>query len=264
MREVNFRTLRTSEQSEQPQRYSQNQRGRGRNFNQSRWIDKSRIQCYYCKKFGHYESECRKKQEDLNRGRANVTNIEEGTSESMFFSCQVTEEARNSHDLWLLDSGCNNHMTSNKDLFSNLDNSVTSQIKLGDDYQKKVLGKGVIYILTKQDEKKDIHDVYYVPGLRHNMMSVGQMNEHGYKVIFEGSKCTILDKPPSKKIIATIQMTKNRMFPLILRNVNLSQSYAQNVSSSDETWLWHLRYGHLPFSSLIIYKRSLWSKVFPL
>jgi transposase InsO family protein len=238
--------------------------GEGRNFNQSRWTNKSRIQCYYCKKFGHYESECRKKQEDLNRGRENVTNTEEGTSESMFFSCQVTEEASNNHDLWLLDSGCNNHMTGNKDFFSSLDSSVTSQIKLGDDYQKKVLGKGVVFVLTKQDEKKDIHDVYYVPGLRHNLMSVGQMNEHGYKVIFEGSKCTILDKPPSKKIIATIQMTKNRMFPLILRNLNLSQSYAQNVSSSDETWLWHLRYGHLPFSSLSILQKKSMVKGFPI
>jgi hypothetical protein len=114
-------------------------------------------------------------------------------------------------------------------LFSILDSFVTSQIKLGDDYQKKFAGNGIIFVLTKKNESKDIHDVYYVHGLRHNLMSVGQMNEHGYKVIFEGSKCTILEKPPSKKIIATIQMTKNRMFHLILRNVSLPESYAQNV-----------------------------------
>jgi hypothetical protein len=54
---------------------------------------------------------------------------------------------------------------------------------MGDDYQKKVAGKGIIYVLTKQDENKDIHDVYYVPGLRHNLTSVGEMHEHGYKVI---------------------------------------------------------------------------------
>jgi hypothetical protein len=34
----------------------QPQRGRGRRSN-----EKSSIQCYYCKKYGHYESECRKK-----------------------------------------------------------------------------------------------------------------------------------------------------------------------------------------------------------
>jgi hypothetical protein len=63
-------------------------------------------------------------------------------------------------------------MTGNKYFFSSLDISVTSQIKLGDDYQKKVVGKGIISVLTKQKEKKDIHDVYYVPSLRHNLMSV--------------------------------------------------------------------------------------------
>jgi len=120
----------------------------------------------------------------MNKGRANVTNSKEGRFESMFFSCQVTEVERNSHEIWLLDSGCNNHMTGNKDLFSSLNIFITSQNKFGDDYQKKVVGKGIIYVLTKQDEKKDIYDVYYVPGLIHNLMSVGRMDEHGYKFIF--------------------------------------------------------------------------------
>jgi hypothetical protein len=75
----------------------------------------------------------------LNRGRENVIDGKEGTFESMFFSCQVTEEERNNHDLLLLDSGYNNHMTCNKKLFTSLDSSVTSQIKMGDDYQKKFL-----------------------------------------------------------------------------------------------------------------------------
>ena len=55
---------------------------------------------------------------------------------------------------------------------------------MGYDYQKKVAGKGINFVLTKQDEKKDIHDVYYVLGLRHNLMSVGHMNEQRYRVIF--------------------------------------------------------------------------------
>jgi hypothetical protein len=49
-------------QRQQQQNQHQNfqpQRGRGRRSN-----EKSSIQCYYCKKYGHYESECRKKQAD--------------------------------------------------------------------------------------------------------------------------------------------------------------------------------------------------------
>jgi hypothetical protein len=41
----------------------QPQRGRGRRSN-----DKASIQCYYYKKYGHYESECRKKQADQHSG----------------------------------------------------------------------------------------------------------------------------------------------------------------------------------------------------
>jgi hypothetical protein len=59
-------------------------------------------------------------------------------------------------------------------------------------------------------------------------------------------------------------MTKNRMLPLILRNLNLSQSYAQNVSRLDETWLWHLTYGHLPFSSLLVLNKKYMVKGFPI
>lgn len=158
----------------------------------------------------------------MNKGRENVTNANEGTSELMFLSCQETQEARN-YDLWLLDSGCNNHMTSNKKLFSSLDNSVKSEIKLGDYHYVNVVGKGTISILSKQKEKKNIPNVYLVPGLKHDLMRVGQLSLNGYEVIFKGLTCTILDKSTSRRIIEKIQMARNRMFPLILRNFIQSQ-----------------------------------------
>ena len=95
----------------------------------------------YCKKYGHYEHECRKKQADENNSRANVSKEEEGLSEVMFLSYQATENHCNS-DLWLLDSGCSNHMTGNKSLFSSLDSSVITNIKLGDDSLVPAKGKG--------------------------------------------------------------------------------------------------------------------------
>ena len=77
----------------------------------------------------------------MKKNRANVTNVDEGTSHSMFLSCHVAEEFNN-RDIWLLDSGCSNHMTGNQDMFSILDDSVKSEIKLGDDHKVNALGKG--------------------------------------------------------------------------------------------------------------------------
>lgn len=40
------------------------------------------------------------------------------------------------------------------------------------------------------------------------------------------------------------------MFPLVMKNINLCQSYVHDVSSKNETWLWNRRYGHLSFKTL--------------
>ena len=62
--------------------------------------------------------------------------------------------------------------------------------------------------------------------------------------------------PPSRRLIAKVEMTKNKIFPLSLRSANLSQSVAHTVSSLDETWLWHCRFGHLPSKSLNLLRKQ--------
>jgi hypothetical protein len=247
-------------QRHQQQNQHQNfqpQRGRGRRLN-----DKTSIQCYYCKNYGNYESECRKKQADHLSGRACVSNHTGETSRGMFLSCHKTEEQPK--DLQLLDSGCRNHMTGNKELLSCIDSSISSDITLGNDYLVKFQGKGTIPILTKHNVKKDINNAYHVPDMKHNLLSVGNLIEHGYKVLFEGSSCKIYDKIPRKKLISEIHMTPNRMFPLTLRTANLIQPYAQSASTLNETMVWHTRFRHLPFQSLILLQKHSMVKGLPI
>ena len=47
-------------------------------------------------------------------------------------------------NIWYLDSGCNNHMRENNKIFMELDNSVTSQVKLGNRKMQNIEGKGLI------------------------------------------------------------------------------------------------------------------------
>jgi hypothetical protein len=77
-------------QRQQQQNQHQNfqpQRGRGRRSN-----EKTSIQCYYCKKYGHYESECRRKQANHLSSGAHVSNHMGETSRGMFLSSHKTEE----------------------------------------------------------------------------------------------------------------------------------------------------------------------------
>ena len=70
------------------------------------------IQFNHFKKYVYYERECKKKQADQNSGQAHISK-EEDSSKVMCLSYQETEENCNTN-LWLLYSGCNNHMTGNK------------------------------------------------------------------------------------------------------------------------------------------------------
>ena len=72
----------------------------------------------------------------------------------MFLTCNVAQEKQS--DIWNLDSRCGNHMSRNIDMFSNLDESVKSEVTLGTNSKVSVVGKWKIHILTKKGEKKYI------------------------------------------------------------------------------------------------------------
>lgn len=182
---------------------------------------------YYCNKFGHFARDCRKKIVDQGNQRTNVTT--ESTN-SMFLAYLTMHEA--SASVWLLDSGCSNDMTCNKDLVANVDQSVKTEVKLGTDKTVEVDGKGVVNILTKQEELKIISEVYYVPNLKHNLLSVGQFTQKGYKVIFQSQEILIYDKPPSKQLIAKVQMTRNKLVPLIVNYSGQMSSFT--LACSDD------------------------------
>ena len=88
----------------------------------------------------------------------------------MFLTCDFTQESSNV--IWFLDSACNNHMTENKEVFSSLDTRIQSEVKLGNDSKVKVNSKNVIVVYAKNGKRRTIHDVYYVPGLMCNLLSV--------------------------------------------------------------------------------------------
>ena len=112
-------------------------------------------------------------------------------------------------------------------------------------------------VRTKKGEKKEIQNVYFAPSMKHNLMSIGQLIQNGYKVLMENDMCVIHEKDGSKNLLAAVQMTKNRMFPLRIETCFSSQVGAAPPTQSalrsvieDPSRLWHLRYGHLGYVGL--------------
>lgn len=199
----------------------------------------------FFKKYGHKEANYWTKQKDEQL--------------QVNFSVQIEDEGRlfmahsyispSSNDVWFLDSGCSNHMSGTRSLFKELDESQIGDVRLGDNKQMQVAGKGIIAIKTVQGDIKLLYDVQFVPNLAHNLLSIGQLMSSGYKIVFGDGMCVVIDKKSGRSIV-NVHMTQNRMFPLDVSNDVVNNALIAKEKNDSE--LWHLRYGHLNARSLKI------------
>lgn len=143
-------------------------------------------------------------------------------------------------------------MTGKKELFSLLNESVQGEVNFGNKTRIPVKGKGDISIHSKDGTNVTIANVFYVPGLYWNLLSLGQLSEKGHKVVLEDGVCEIKGK--NEKTIAKVKMIKNRMFPLSIQTRSLMSLQAM---TRDSNWIWHLRFGHLNFMRVLAQKQTV-------
>ncbi|XP_013626727.1 PREDICTED: uncharacterized protein LOC106332773 [Brassica oleracea var. oleracea] len=144
-----------------------------------------------------------KKDHRSNKECYNCGNLEEDSNEDhMLFS--ASEAATTvMEDVWLVDSGATNHMTKEENYFSRLHRSIKFPIKIGNGSTVMTAGKGDITVMTKGG-KRTIRNVFLVPGLAKNLLSVPQIVSSGYRVSFQEKRCIIDDAkdgyPDSQKL----------------------------------------------------------------
>src|ERR1044072_738491 len=105
---------------------------------------KSHIQCHNCKKYGHYSRECRTRSVNVRDSHARVAETKD-EMKMVLTTCHAVAAEKNENQ-WFLDTGCSNHLSGNKELFSNLDEKFHATVKLGDNSKLEVLGKGKVAI----------------------------------------------------------------------------------------------------------------------
>nr|GEZ61900.1 retrovirus-related Pol polyprotein from transposon TNT 1-94 [Tanacetum cinerariifolium] len=145
---------------------------------------------------------------------------------------------------WHIDSTASNHMTGEEDLFAEMEQS-KGNVTFGDESKAPVKGKGKILIRPKDGSHQYISDVYNVPNLKSNILSVGQLLEKNYNIHFKDGSATIRNQ--EGKLIAKVPLTKNQMFIL---NIQHDEAKCLKSCMEDHSWLWHMRYGHLNFGDL--------------
>nr|AAP44677.1 putative gag-pol polyprotein [Oryza sativa Japonica Group] len=118
--------------------------------------------------------------------------------------------------VWHLDTDATNHMTGVRSAFVELDLA-----------------------------HRALTEVYFIPKLNANLISLGQLDEHGCDVRIYHGVCTIRD--PAKKLLAKVRCNANRLYLLKLMT---GHPVCLSACTSDTAWLWHARFGHLHFDAL--------------
>ena len=141
--------------------------------------------CYRCDKLGYYATDCSGRLLKLQEAQETKEEDTHEADELMLHEVVFLNEEKvkpntfetnlDKSNVWYLDNGASNHMTGDRSYFTMLDETITRNVKFGDDSRIDIKGKGSISFIFKDGVKKTMSNVYFIPALRSNIISLGQV-----------------------------------------------------------------------------------------
>jgi hypothetical protein len=116
---------------------------------------------------------------------------------------QIGESGDDNHRRWILDTGATNHMSGARSAFSEINFRVHGSVKFGDNSIVDIEGRNTILFLSKSNEHRRLSEVYYIPRLRVNIISLRKMEEGGCTIIIKQGVLRILDE--SERLLTKVQ-----------------------------------------------------------
>ena len=208
---------------------------------------KSPPHCTHCNKVGHHESKCWIKYPHLNPRNKKMSErkpafIAAGCNEDpvvcLMAKYEAAKEPKESGN-WYIDSGCSNHMTYDKDLFSSYSPGSSSSVELGNNNVANVCGSGTIdltLLVNNKPTKCRLSNVLHVPELGYQLLSVTTLDKSGLKISFFSGRCEIKQ---NDSLLATGSMIRNLYRLDSVSNISSQALVSRNME------LWHRRLAHI-------------------
>ena len=260
--------------------YGKNQqRGRSQTRNNHGSHGKSRsksrkrlVECHYCHKKGHIKKDCyalknKEKEKGKTYGDGHVKQLPGSSSSVRIEEINATcdddvdilvlddetsyAEANIAHALvhtWLLDSGASFHVTPHREWFTRYEAKPLGTVRLGDSHQCDVIGIGDVMIQFSDGSQFTVQNVRHVPELTRSLMSVGQLDDIGFKVIFASQSFRITK---GNMVIAKGNKVGS-LYPLVVHQ----KEHLLTVTGQPMTCIWHGRLGHMSRTGMETLSRS--------
>ncbi|KAJ9551622.1 hypothetical protein OSB04_015667 [Centaurea solstitialis] len=219
--------------------------------------DRSKIQCYRCDKFGHFASQCPDRKARIEE--THIAEIEDQDPQlfmvkSLYETVFLNEEkvipnryetGKDENNIWYLDNGASNHMTGNLSFFTELNRRIGGRVKFGDDSVVEIHGKGSILFEGIGGGQKLLTDIYYIPNLKANIISLGQATETGCEISMKDEFLYLYDR--RKTLIFKVKRSINRLYKA---RISVGKPICLHSRLGDQEWLWHARLGHANFDTI--------------
>jgi len=135
--------------------------------------------CWNCQEAGHFRNQCTSAKKEVN-----VT--EEDSDDALI--CSLESDV----DSWVMDSGASFHVTHCIEMMENLRLGSFGKVRLADNETLKITGMGDIVLNTSPGCTWTLKDVRLIPDLKRMLISVGQLDDQGYQVVFGNGKWKVV------------------------------------------------------------------------
>lgn len=202
---------------------------------------KNEVRCFKCKELGHYMNKCPK----------NSTNGDKDMISNAFSAVFLSGNFKANE--WYVDSGASVHLTARKDWLENIDyGGFPKEIVIANGTTIQALCSGNLTVSTKVNnriESINIYNVFYVPEITTNLLSVSQILKKGNKIKFEKEVCNIFNAGGS--LIAEAVLSDN-VYKLKL---NFPDVMMANLTVTSQ--ILHRRFAHLNYSDLKVMQQAV-------
>ena len=193
--------------------------------------------CFNCNKYGHFMAEC------MERKRVKKSFNKENNRTN--FAALLSQREENPG--WYIDSGATTHLTSQRDVFTDyqLDNNYNVYMANGSRVTSQ--GMGSVIVPFRNSCSLKVKEVFHVPQLTHNLLSVSKLVKDGYNLLFDKFGCRLFKNEiqvPEKEVIVTGKCVGG------LYKLEPFTSLSSLVTVNNNYVLWHKRLGHLNSSSI--------------
>ncbi|WP_165303590.1 DDE-type integrase/transposase/recombinase, partial [Enterobacter cloacae complex sp. CH23B] len=165
--------------------------------------------------------------------------------------------AADSH-VWYFDNGATKYITSHRELFTSLESVPHgNSVICANNDSYLVQGVGKIVLTATNGSSFTLVDALYVPGIKKNLLSVSALARLGLVVKFVDDRCTVHDLSFGDEIVTSGLFCRG-LYKLTLY-YKCGQNFANAVADSraiSNAKLWHARFGHLNFASLLRLQKS--------